>query len=203
MLDDMASFIRSKLPSPAPLLLMGHSMGGQEILHFAASGPEDLRKQISGFIATSPFIRLHPGSEPNRVTVAAGRVAGRLLPTMQKVSKLDSGFMTHDDAFNKDWEADELCHDTGTLEGLAGMLNRAAELDGDKVVIQDWEGFHLLLLHGTEDRVTHVEATKRFMERLKVKNKTLKLYEGSYHCCKFTTLVLTFIQLIFGSVCRY
>ena len=183
VLSDITSVIQSHLPSPVPLFLMGHSMGGQETLYFAAEGPDEVKNQLRGFIVMSPLIRLHPGSEPNRVTVMAGRLVGRLLPSRQMISKLDAGFMSHDDALNKDWEADELCHDTGTLEGLAGMLSRGEELDRGKVVIKDRDGLHMLLAHGTEDKVTSHEATKKlFGERLNIKNKTLKLYEGNYHC---------------------
>lgn len=157
-------------------------MGGQEILQYAALGPEDVRKQISGFLAMAPFIRLHPSSEPNRLTVVAGKFAGKLLPNWQMVSKLDSKWMCHDETICKSWEEDELCHDTGTLQGLAGMLERAEELDKGLVTIKDWPGCRVWLGHGTGDRVTHHKATSMFMEKLKVRDKTIQLYADSYHC---------------------
>ena len=46
------------------------------------------------------------------------------------LQKLDSSAMSRNPKVCKDWEADELCHDMGTLRGLAGLLDRAGCLDG-------------------------------------------------------------------------
>jgi acylglycerol lipase len=54
VMDDITSFING-LPAgeeDIPLFLMGHSMGGGEILYYAASGgPADVKSKIRGFIA--------------------------------------------------------------------------------------------------------------------------------------------------------
>ena len=199
VLADITSVIQKYLPCPVPFFLMGHSMGGQETLQYAAKGPQEVKNQISGFLAAAPYIRLHPSSEPNRLTVMVGKLAGKLLPKRQLFNALDSTYMCHDKEMCKSWEEDELCHDTGTLEGLAGMLARGDELDKGSVVIQDWEGCHIWLAHGTEDRVTSHEATKEFMKRLNVKDKTLTLYEGCYHCSTYcTTCLLSELLLTTG-----
>ena len=157
-------------------------MGGGETLIYAATGPMEVKKQLRGFIACAPLIRVHPSSAPNNITVFFGKIAAKLLPKRQMVSTLGAQFMSHDDAVNKDWAADKLCHDTGTLEGLAGMLQRTDDLDNGNVTISDWDGCSILIMHGTEDVVTSYDASKDFMERLKIKDKTMKTYEGSYHC---------------------
>ncbi|MCJ1316528.1 hypothetical protein MMC15_001849 [Xylographa vitiligo] len=180
VLADISSVIESKLPSPVPLFLMGHSMGGQETLIYASTGPVDMRKQISGYVAVAPYIRLHPSSQPNAFTVFAGKLACKVLPNMQLVQKLDVKYMSHDLAVCKSYEEDKLCHDTGTLEGLEGMLDRADSLDKGKVDLES--STHVWMGHGTEDLVINYEGTKKFFERSKSKDKTLKLYEGAYHC---------------------
>ena len=180
---DITSFIESKLPGPAPLFLMGHSMGGQECLFYAATGPAETKKHIVGFLVEGPWIRLDPSSQPNMFTMFAGKLASRLLPHKQLVQKLESKYMCHDLAMCKDWEQDPLCHDTGTLEGLAGCLERAEALDKGEVKID--EACHLYMGHGREDHVTSHQASKEFFERLIVKDKTLKLYDGCYHCSEY------------------
>ena len=166
---------------------MGHSMGGQEVLQFASKGPADIRKQITGYILSAPFIALHPSSVPNRLTVIVGRLAGKVLPKWQLVQKLDPKFLTRDQKVAQGYVDDELVHDTGTLEGLAGMLERAEELDTGKVEVQDGDSVRIWCGHGNGDRVTSHEASKRFMDRCKVKDKEFKTYEGWYHCCKFAS----------------
>ena len=182
VLGDISSFIKSHLPSPAPLFLMGHSMGGQQTLQYAAIGPEEVRRQISGFLAEAPFIRLHPSSMPSQFALFAGRLAAKILPRRQLVNKLQSQWMCHDEVTNKSWDEDELCHNTGTLEGLADMFTRAEGLDNGKVMIQDSPGTRVWMGHGTEDHICSYGAAKQYAERLKVKDLTFESYNGSYHC---------------------
>lgn len=40
----------------------------------------------------------------------------------------------------------------------------------------------LLVLHGAEDKVTDPLVSKFLYEKASSKDKTLKLYEGGYHC---------------------
>ncbi|KAL1311170.1 hypothetical protein AAFC00_001369 [Neodothiora populina] len=185
VMADITSMLESVIPSPVPLFLMGHSMGGAEILVYAAQGPAKILSNIRGFISSAPLIALHPHTRPWRFTVVLGRLAGRLLPRRQMVNKLDSAALTHDEKQNKLYEEDTLCHDTGTLEGLAGMLDRAEALDTGKIVLHDGVGeggvTRLLLVHGTEDRVNDFAASKAFVERCDIKDKTLKPYEGLFH----------------------
>jgi acylglycerol lipase len=78
---------------------------------------------------------------------------------------------------------DELMHDTGTIEGLAGMLDRTQELssgkarpDGDKVKAL-WIG------HGTNDKGTSYGETKKWFDKYAgvVADTEFKTYEGAYH----------------------
>lgn len=110
-------------------------------------------------------------------------------PTVQR---LEPNWLCRDPVVCKEWSEDALCHDTGTLEGLAGMLDRGAGLDQDAVVVRDGEGeggvTRLFVGHGTEDRVTSFETSKRWFARLNVKDKEFKEYEGWYHKCEFCSI---------------
>lgn len=164
---------------------MGHSMGGAETLVYASSGPPTTVSQIRGFIASAPLIDLHARTKPWKLTVAMGRVAGKLLPRRQLVNKLESRYLSHDDVQNKAWEEDGLCHDTGTLQGLAGMLDRADDLHSGKLDVGEGVGeggkTRLLVLHGTGDCINAFEASRDYVERCRVGDKTLKAYDGLYH----------------------
>lgn len=122
VLEDITGFLETLLPSPIPLFLMGHSMGGQEVLTYATQGPDHVKKQIRGFIAEAPHIKLHKTGEPDWLTFMVSRWASKVLPGWQVVSRLDPKYMCRDETTRKLWPADNLCHDTGTLEGVVGML---------------------------------------------------------------------------------
>lgn len=185
VLDDITEFLRT-IPSnaSAPLFLMGHSMGGAEVLMYAAQGPP-ATSGIRGFLAEAPFVALHPKSRPWKSTVVLGRLAGRLLPHFQMVNKLDLNLLSRDPDHAKRVEADELCHDTGTLEGLAGMLDRAAMLEDGRVTIKEGAGeggkTRLWVGHGTADGICDFEATQRMFKQVEAEDREMRAYEGWYH----------------------
>jgi acylglycerol lipase len=88
----------------------------------------------------------------------------------------------------KSFDEDELCHDTGTLEGLAGLLDRTTQLATGKVNIPDNAGeggvTRIWIAHGDADGITDYNASKRLADALKVKDKEFKSYAGYYHRCK-------------------
>lgn len=181
VMDDITAFIKSYLPSSIPIYLMGHSMGGQETLYWMSTGPTDIKKQLSGFIAVGPWIQLHPKSQPSWLKIKAGKLAAIVLPHQQLKNELDSTVLSHDAAENLDWKNDELCHDIGTLEGLDGALSRADELHTGAVSCKDYDGLRLLVVHGGADMVTSAPASQQFVDRAEIKNKTVKIYDDVYH----------------------
>ena len=189
VLDDLSSFIKTVIPCPIPLFLMGHSMGGGEVLCYAAQGPAEIRKRIRGYLLESPFVDFSPASKPSPVTVFLGRLAGKLLPHRQMVNKLDVGLISRDPNVQKQFLEDDLCHDTGTLEGLSGLLDRTVALAKGKITIPDDAGeggvTRIFIAHGTEDGITNYDATKNLADRLTAKDKEFKSYDGFYHRCKF------------------
>ena len=175
-----------------PLFLMGHSMGGAEALHFMMTkAPRPVAYglpmgKIRGLLLESPFIALHPESQPNGFTIWAGKLSARIAPSMQMLQKLDSTYMSRDPQVRKDWEEDKLCHDTATLGGMAEMLQRAAELTalGEGKAVEGLKldpGCPVWLGHGSADRVTSYDGSKKLFEKLKVEDKTFRTYEGAYH----------------------
>jgi len=169
---------------------MGHSMGGNETLYYLLSDPAAFsnRPPISGLILEAPYVELDPSEQPSFLKVFAGKLAAFLLPTTQLKQKLDSTYMCHDPKVRQAWVDDPLCHDTGTLEGLKGLLQRAGDLSsmsyGHRIT-----GLHtklpcpLWLGHGTADRVVSPQAAKRLFGVLEAPegDKAYQAYPDAYH----------------------
>ena len=170
---------------------MGHSMGGAQALHYAlttSSSITNTRPQLSGLLLEAPFIALDPTSQPYALTVILGKLAAKVAPNRQMIQKLDPKYVSRSPQVQKDWDNDALCHDTGTLQGLAGMLQRA----GDLVTLSTgasvpsltkrlpcpvWSG------HGTDDKLTSYPASKKLFDGLEATDgdRTFKTYERAYH----------------------
>ena len=169
VLGDITSFINKLPESELPLFVMGHSMGGAEVLTYMAMGDEQVKKKVRGWLLESPFVAFNASSKPSPLIVFAGRLAGRLLPHRQMVQKLDPALLCRDEIVQQDFVADELCHDTGTLEGLAAMLDRAAGLDSGSIHIpaDGGEGgkTRVWISHGTEDGVCDYYGSERIYKR--------------------------------------
>jgi acylglycerol lipase len=164
-------------------------MGGGEVYTYIAQGPAEIRKQIRGFLLEAPFVDFSPESKPSPVTVFLGRLASKALPHRQLVNKLDAKLISRDPAVQKRMEEDELCHDTGTLEGLAGLLDRTAALANGKIKIPADAGeggvTRLFIAHGDKDGITDFKASKKLADTLPDKDKVFKVYEGYFHRRKF------------------
>ncbi|GKT48862.1 putative mRNA-splicing protein ubp10 [Colletotrichum spaethianum] len=189
VLADVAAFIRDKLsPSSSssadanvPVFVMGHSMGGGEVLALA-SDPQynDLVAQVRGWLLESPFIAFTPGEEPSFLKVFFGKLASRVLPKQQLVNEIPAEKLTRDPAVQQSIRDDDMMHNTGTLEGLAGMLERTDALANGKLRLSP-EVKSLWLGHGTEDKTTCFHASKKWLGAQSIDDSKHKPYEGAYH----------------------
>lgn len=191
VLADMAAFIRPHLPaSPGadhhpPVFVMGHSMGGGQVLTLAChpAYQDDVVARVRGWLLESPFIGFSPEEQPHPVKVFAGRLAGKLLPHHQLKHEILPAHLSRDPEVVTSIAADELMHNTGTLEGLAGLLDRTAALAKGEVRPRGAAVRSLWMGHGTEDRATWFQASKKYFDECtgEVPDREFKAYEGWYH----------------------
>ena len=101
------------------------------------------------------------------------------------VNKLDPSKICRDPSVCSHYDNDPLCHDTGTLEGLAGMLERAQNLEELKLLVPEGVGeggkTRLWIGHGTGDQICDYRSAKKYYEACEVEDKEMRLYEGWYH----------------------
>jgi len=160
------------------------------VLHYLLSTDPSLspKPQIAGLLLESPLVGLHPDTQPNTITVMAGRMVARLMPHRQMKQDLDAAYMSRSEKVRRDWVDDPLCHDTGTLEGLAAMLDRSGSLialsNGQQVTgLTNQLPCPIWLAHGDGDKVNAFEDSKRLCDALVVEggDKEFKNYPGGYH----------------------
>ena len=86
--------------------------------------------------------------------------------------------------FSRDPKVTQALLDDPLLEDEVQPTKTVAEMvRADERLKRDFPQFKLplLIIHGTQDKVTRPEGSKEFHERAGSADKTLKLYEGYWH----------------------
>jgi len=171
LLQDMDLLIKKSLEffPDKPVIPYGHSLGGNIVLNHAL-----IRENISRYIVTAPWLQL--SFKPSSIKLALAKVMKKILPGLLQPSGLNIGHLSHNPEVVKDYENDPLVHDRISVRMFIGAYTRgewalanAGKLDRS-----------VLLIHGGDDKLTSVDASRRFAEKAG-KNVEFKIWEGMYH----------------------
>jgi alpha-beta hydrolase superfamily lysophospholipase len=172
-LDDLGLFltrVRREYPS-LPLIVYGHSMGGNVVLNYALRSGD---ARIKAVVATGPWIRL--AFEPATVKVWSGRLMRYILPTLSLPTGLDIRLLSRDLEVVRRYEEDPLVHDRVSASAGIALMEGARWLDQYRGSI----GYPTLLMHGGADGITSAAATAAFASRLSG-DVQYKEWPGMYH----------------------
>ena len=119
-----------------------------------------------------------------KTSIKIGKIQETLMKTLSKVRPkyrpeivIDHNLLTHDPEVNKAYAEDPLVFKYGTVRLLTEMTKAMdwAWKNVDKLNVP------ILMLHGSEDKIVPVEASKEFFDLVKVADKELKIFNGMYH----------------------
>ncbi|MBB3112524.1 alpha-beta hydrolase superfamily lysophospholipase [Paenibacillus phyllosphaerae] len=140
--------------SALPLFLYGHSMGGNVTLNYLLRS----KPNLAGAVVTGPWLKLAFQAPP--VTVAVGRVVERFFPGYINTRPLNVKSLTSDPEMMQRYVEDPLGHGDISVRFFfsvqrAGLwaIQHANELS-----------VPILLMHGGDDKVTSIEASREFAE---------------------------------------
>ena len=154
-----------------PCFIYGHSMGGGLVTHYTIKYQPAAR----GILVSGPAIV--PDASISPLLIKISPFLSRLVPKIP-ATQLDSTHLSHDPEVMVRYDSDELVYRKGI------PVRTGAELFAMMQSIRDnMNNFNhpVLIMHGTEDRLTNVEGSKMLYEKAGSTDKTLKLYEGFYH----------------------
>lgn len=153
-----------------PCFLYGHSMGGGEVLNHLISR----KSNYWGVISTSPWIITQEA--PPKIVIPFLRLLSNLFPSFTIKTSFDAKRLSHIEKVWVKYNEDELIHHLVSFRLFIGAYDAGYRVlqNPDKVKKP------LLLLHGTDDRITNPNASKIFSEG--VANKcTYIQYNKAYH----------------------
>ena len=153
-----------------PVVLLGHSMGGQIALAYALDHQDDL----AGLVLSAPALAGDVVPKPVVPLLRAlGRVAPRLRPAGIDVTKISK-----DPAVVAAYQADRLVHQgKPTLALGLGIVGQFAVLPERARALT----VPLLLQHGSADALTDPAGTRLLSDTAGSADKTVRWYEGLWH----------------------
>jgi len=168
---DVASFVSivKEKEKGLPVFMLGHSAGGVVACNYAL----DHQRELVGLICES-FAYQVPAPD---FALAVLKGLSHIAPHAH-VLKLHNEDFSRDSAIVDLMNNDSLiAHETQPTQTVAAMVRADERLKKEfpKITLP------LLILHGTKDKATKPSGSQYFFETAGSKDKTLKLYEGSFH----------------------
>jgi len=151
-----------------PLLLYGHSLGGNIVLHWIIEHV----KSVDYVIVSAPWIKLKLVPPPWKISLM--RWLSGILPALSQSNELDPNWLSRDKLIVERYINDPLVHNKITLSAANILFQRAEILDHYNKHIGD----KILIIHGLDDEITDASASKAFALRTGIDYYGV---EGLYH----------------------
>jgi alpha-beta hydrolase superfamily lysophospholipase len=151
-----------------PLLLYGHSLGGNIVLTYIL----EQEKSVDYVIVSAPWIRLK--LVPPSWKISLMKWLSGILPALSQSNELDPNWLSRDRLVVERYINDPLVHNKITLSAANILFQRAEILDTCSKQISD----KVLIIHGLDDKITDAAASEAFAARTGNDYHGLK---GLYH----------------------
>ena len=160
MIDDQADGL--------PLLLYGHSLGGNIVLNWIL----EQEKSVNYVIASAPWIKLK--LVPPTWKISLMKWLSGILPALSQSNELDPNWLSRDKLVVERYINDSLVHNKITLSAANILFQRAEILDNYNKQISE----KVLIIHGLDDKITDAAASQAFAARTGIDYHSVK---GLYH----------------------
>lgn len=154
-LDLMMEKAQSIYPG-LPIILYGHSWGGNHIANYLIRRQPD----VHGAILTAPWIKLPPEQMPSAFLGFLAMVMNTIYPAFTEDNKIDVSMLSTDQSVGKAYAADPLVHGKVTASAYikSSKAGEYALENASKVNVP------MLILHGEDDKTTSPVASRAFAD---------------------------------------
>ena len=153
-----------------PIILYGHSMGGNLALNYLLRNS----KGLMGAIVTGPYLRL--GFDPPRWKVLLAKLSANIYPSLSQPTGLEKIALARSSQVIQEYENDPLVHDRMTASFFINIHQAGIQAIARSKELE----IPILLMHGAKDRLTSPGGSKEFYANAG-SNVNFHLLEGLYH----------------------
>ncbi len=169
--EQLLVLIRKEHPD-TPMVLYGHSMGGNIALNFLLHKNS---KEVTFGIITSPWLRLT--NPPKGFQLMLAKFGARFMPALAQPNGLNVKDISSVKEEQGAYANDLLNHDRIT----AGLFMEINTMGAKAIKLANTLKTPILLAHGTADNITSTLASKEFANVAPKQMVYLKLWEGLRH----------------------
>jgi len=130
---------------------------------------------IAGAVVSAPLLGF--AVRIPRVKLAIGRASALVAPRLRMANEIDPGVLSRDLEVGRAYARDPLVH---RLVSARWFSETARAMD-EILVMAPAIKAPVLLMHGTDDKLASVDATRRVFDRIGSRDKQLIVYPGFYH----------------------
>jgi alpha-beta hydrolase superfamily lysophospholipase len=153
-----------------PIIIYGHSMGGNLVLNYLLRTSEG----VIGAIVTGPYLRL--GFDPPRWKVLLAKLSANIYPSLSQPTGLEKIALARSSQVIQEYESDPLVHDRMTASFFINIHQAGIQAIARSKELE----IPILLMHGAKDRLTSPGGSKEFYANAG-SNVNFHLLEGLYH----------------------
>lgn len=162
-IDDIVSLVRNENPNTS-IFMLGHSMGGFIAVLYGILYKNKLSGQILSAAATST------PSQAKGSKIVLAKLISKVFPKIRMANPLVNDL-------SKDNE-DKLILKSATINFYIQFLVKGIGWIRDNFISYEYP---CLILHGSDDKIVHYEASKQFYSLISSTDKKIKIYDGLYH----------------------
>ncbi|MFO8109596.1 MAG: alpha/beta hydrolase [Thermoplasmata archaeon] len=149
--------------------LFGHSLGGLAVLRYAEEKPS----RIKGVVSSSPA--LQPSEDTSGFTVALASLLSYIVPHSTISNSIRTRDLTSSKKERKKYREDEMVHDRISFALARSLFYNMKKAHNGRLNVP------VLILAGTEDKITPMEGAQRFVNGLECEDKELSIFQGAFH----------------------
>jgi len=154
-IDNLIEYIKRKYPG-IPLILYGHSLGGNISLEYRLRGEHSA--EMTGYLITSPWIKLV--RQIPSILQHVIEVGDKMIPTAVISQKIDNKMLGNMDHIKKEEDSD-LRHQNISIHTALEGFSVAEEIMNNSILDKYGGGEKpVLLMHGTDDPVCDIEGSR-------------------------------------------
>ena len=173
--EDLSAFLEVVWKeTAAPVVLIGHSMGGVVSLIYAGKRGKG-EERLGGLVLSGPALRL--AVEAGAVLRILVKVLGVVVPRIKAAPGV-AHLLSRDPAVVAAYKNDPLAYNGPTKAGMARCFIRAQE---EVTPLLPEIELPLLVMQGSEDRIIDTGSGRMVYEGVSSRDASLKYYEGLYH----------------------